>query len=660
MKKHKKTETQQVILSTVQLSTFYFCATGLLILTLGFFPNNNDNELLERILYLIIVLMVIHSTLRVKKVKLKFKPGKVALPIAMIFLTILGVGSIENHSLGANELKNFLWLGFGPQILVFSIVLAFFSPMVFLSQKNNKVLASMKVIISLSVICTSLIAFYQDRKSLIDDYTSEYVINELLAPVAGRVPFYDFIPQYQGFFGFLFIPFRDQLSADSLVNLILISLYLVSIGTMAMGIYLSWLGLNKKSISLAIIMVVAFSSITPFPERTSYLGSIATLLSAFPIRLFFSTTFLGLFLFLITKRQKRSLPYFGVGILGGIILWLSQDFGLAALATSLFVLLTLYRYSVIPLRPIIIYGSSSILGAVLYPLAANLFGRTIHLEYYSIIPRTFGAGFGSEGIKLPGPVLVLLPLVVFLVIFNFQNLRCALTKSELEDVAIRGNLIGIVFSFFSLLGFSYYINRSYASGQMQILLFPISIAVASTIGILVNEHYIASSAKLRDQFRLNDRNTLQKYAVLLVMSLPIASLMGLPNPTIEIDRIKSTLESPRWPKDSMIQIEIDAKQAINLATTLQKDISYFGESGSWLKLKVGIEPVLLLNSPTDLGMGGSVLSSACEYLKSKNPELLYVSKLTIDQLWMFPERKLCGAYIESDTRGILLKMPSLD
>jgi hypothetical protein len=59
-------------------------------------------------------------------------------------------------------------------------------------------------------------------------------------------------------------------------------------------------------------------------------------------------------------------------------------------------------------------------------------------------------------------------------------------------------------------------------------------------------------------------------------------------------------------------------------------------------------------------MGGSVLSSACEYLKSKNPELLYVSKLTIDQLWQFPERKLCGAYIESNTQGILLKVPSLD
>jgi hypothetical protein len=183
--------------------------------------------------------------------------------------------------------------------------------------------------------------------------------------------------------------------------------------------------------------------------------------------------------------------------------------------------------------------------------------------------------------------------------------------------------------------------------------------MTSAIGILMKRQYISDSVKLSDHFRLGDRIALQKFAVLLIMSLPIASLLGLAKPSIEIDRMKTTLESPRWPKDSMIQIEIDAKKAINLATTLQKDIGYFGESGSWLKLKVGIEPMLLLNSPTDLGMGGSVLSSACEYLNTKKPELLYVSKLTLDQLWQFPERKLCGTYIEGDTQGILLKISGL-
>jgi hypothetical protein len=208
MKKNTEADIQKVMSSNVQLSAFYFCATGLLILTLGFFSNSNDIELLERILYLIIFLMVIHSALRVRKVEWQFKSGKAVLPIAMIFLTILGVGSIENHGKGINELKNFLWLGFGPEILIFSIILAFFFPKVFLNQTKNKVLTSMRAIISLIVISVSMIAFYQDRKSLIDDYTSEYLINELLAPVVGRVPFYDFIPQYQGFFGFFFIPFR--------------------------------------------------------------------------------------------------------------------------------------------------------------------------------------------------------------------------------------------------------------------------------------------------------------------------------------------------------------------------------------------------------------------------------------------------------------------
>jgi hypothetical protein len=659
MLKNTKLSASKEVQSVIELSSFYFCITGLLVLAFGLFSNSNDVEILERVLYLVVIMLVIRLALSRKKLMIKSELIKLVVPLVMIILTILGIGSIENHGTGVNELKKLLWLGFGPEILLLSLVIALFFPIIFFSDKKLLALTVVKLALSLIAIFTSLISFYQDRKSLIDTYTSEYIINELLAPLAGRVPFHDFIPQYQGFIGFLFVPFRDLLSSDSIVNLILISLYAISIGTMTLGIYLSWLGLNKSQLSLAIIMVLTFSAITPFPERIGYLGSIATLLSAFPIRLFFSTTFLALFLFLITKRQKSTFQFFGVGTLGGVLPWLSQDFGLAALATSLFVLLILHRFSLISLKLIKVYAASSFVGALLYPLTAFLFGHTIRIEYYSIIPRAFSAGFGAEGIKLPGPVLVLLPLVVFLIVFNLRALRYTLSRISSEDLSIRGNLIGIIFSFFSLLGFSYYINRSYASGQMQILLFPLSIALASTIGILVKDQYIVGSVEFRDKFRLRNQITLQKYAVLLVMSLPIASVLALPNPRIELDRIKSTLDSPRWPKDSMIKIEVDAKNAINLAKTLQKNISYFGESGSWLKMRVGIEPVLLVNSPTDLGMGGAVLRSACEHLNTKNPELLFVSKLTLDQLWQFPERRLCGTYVESENHGILLRVSGL-
>lgn len=60
------------------------------------------------------------------------------------------------------------------------------------------------------------------------------------------------------------------------------------------------------------------------------------------------------------------------------------------------------------------------------------------------------------------------------------------SMSESGDYSLN-SLIGFTFGLWSLFGFTYYLNRSYASGQMQVLFLPLAISLAAFVGILMKE-----------------------------------------------------------------------------------------------------------------------------------------------------------------------------
>ena len=156
------------------------------------------------------------------------------------------------------------------------------------------------------VVTTNLLlvipSFWQNSNTVIDADHSEYVLNEILATTNGQWPYANFIPQYQTFYGFLLKPFAGSLNAAQLSNLAIVGLTIISYATIALGVYLAWQALDKRSWILAIGLIVPFTALTQFPTREGYLGSISALLSGLSIRVF-----PGLLLLFAVVRTLKSI-----------------------------------------------------------------------------------------------------------------------------------------------------------------------------------------------------------------------------------------------------------------------------------------------------------------------------------------------------------------
>ena len=108
--------------------------------------------------------------------------------------------------------------------------------------------------------------------------------------------------------------------------------------------------------------------------------------------------------------------------------------------------------------------------------------------------------------RTPGPVLVILPLIIALAVAHLQVIRVSQSIDSEFFVRLYSNgVLGLLFSSWSTLGFSYYLNRSYASGQMQILFLPISIA----LGALISSVLLLRERENRPTAEISIRNPVQ-------------------------------------------------------------------------------------------------------------------------------------------------------
>jgi hypothetical protein len=250
---------------------------------------------------------------------------------------------------------------------------------------------------------------------------------------------------------------------------------------------------------------------------------------------------------------KRTIAYLAFGFLSGLITWQSQDFGIAAVVTSFLVIAYASSSRFLEFKNTAIAFIGFIPGFALYPIIAGIAGKTIDFKYFLFFARQFGSGFGAERIRTPGPVLYILPLIVLLVVVHgIYVYRSKKNASESGDYSLNA-LIGFAFGLWSFFGFTYYLNRSYASGQMQILFLPIAISLAAFVGILVKDPVrTLVFGNLQKGFLFSPRAMKEKnfawvIPLLLIISIPFASLLLTPNPSVEMKRIDEAKTAPRWP-----------------------------------------------------------------------------------------------------------------
>jgi hypothetical protein len=619
------------------------------------FLRSNNSETWDRLIYLgsiICGIFVFLFTLSSKYFKYK------TYPIAATLILFFGIVGIEKHDTKATrgvDISKEFWLGFGPYILIVVLMIIPFVFTIYSWVGLNKKIQMILNFLAILVLIFVIPALWQGGNSIIDRGSNEYIINENLSVSAGYLPYVDFIPQYGTLYSWLLVPFKSYLDVDGLVT---VSLYMMSIGTIIailVGVWIAYKAMNCRSLGLAILLIVPLTSIAQFPNREVFSGTIFALLSQLPLRILPGMV-LGLFLLRIIIKNQNNISVGKVilSFFSGLTIWINQDFALLAGLITLFFII-FYMNKILNSILIII---SFILGILSYPIALYFRGIDINYNYIGFFATQYTSSASmSEPIITPGPILIILPWIITLVmISSYILIRDRYFKKFISKDVKLAILTTSFFSIWSLIGFAYYLNRSYASGQMQILFLPLSVASASLFGYLFREHLNVpwtpkSFLSYSNWSRLNLRKSVYYLLPAIIMSVPLSSIIAFPNPSIEAKRLLSSAPNNTWPKPNLIGSMRDAKFGLNLAKSKDLKIAFFGASGNYMKLSTGISSVNIFNSPWDMPMSDESVTVGCQRIFSLSPDLIVLGEEG-PSLFRFANNTLCNQYIIQNIDGI--------
>jgi hypothetical protein len=212
----------------------------------------------------------------------------------------------------------------------------------------------------------------------------------------------------------------------------------------------------------------------------------------------------------------------------------------------------------------------------------------------------------------------------------------------LSEIQRRAILTSSLFSLWTLFGFAYYLNRSYASGQMQILFLPLSIASATFFAYLFDSGFPTWAPK--DYFKKdkwNKMNFSESFGYLLIgiiTTLPIASLIAMPSPQIELNRLLKPHAENSWPKPA----NMEAFKLITDELVNSEGAYYFGSSANYVELKYKLKSIMLFNDPYDLLQGENVIKIQCDYINKLNPKSLFMNDTGISISQAFESKIICN------------------
>ena len=545
----------------------------------------------------------------------KFRNNSLLIIFAVTSLTF-GIAIKENQNMSREHV-----MGFGLSVLLLSI-LVLIGLMKFMVNSNKFIVISL-TIYSLFLVFLASISFFQDRNSLIESQHSEYVVNELVAPYAGKILYQDFVPQYSFSLAYLFALLPKGISYIQLIDIVIYFLTFTAFLSLLIAIFLGMklFKSRKQGLLLAIIVIIPLTSVTAGWGRTTFVGPPTTLLSGPSIRIFVGMA-LALLLYLILRRRiggGRGIHWSSLILLGfssGLSSSINLDFGLAASVSMLATVVILGFKSI---KFSIRNGANFLFGFILYwtILISYLESRNSSpsIELFGWFIRQFGGGFGSVPISYPGPVMFALPTIFALCVFYSLSLTRHIFDEVKEESDSLSSALGVLtfVSIWTFLSLPYYLNRSYHSGQMSTLYLPLSLSILGLLAYLAQR--VGSFKKLK----------ISSLLPLLIVSIAVASVWISPNPNIEIKRIRNLNPDGELPRQ---EVRDFIKQSPQLSENLSKEyksFAYFGEEGNIVELATGVKSANIFNNPLDLFQSNNSIELGCSYLDQLNVEALIMT-----------------------------------
>lgn len=624
-----------------------------------------------------------------------------AVVVATIGLSI-GIFAVEEPKLVISQGR---WGGFGPgeflAVSVLTLIIWKLFRWTLLPRWVRRTLTVMIVAISLGDLAT----IYQPSFMVGTwGFNDSYIINDILAQAAGKVPNNAYIPQYESILGWLIKPFSSFMSVATLTALITQLLAVVSLAGLFCGVLLVYRLFNRRSIALALLFVIPLTcvSVANNPLHNT-LGGYQEL----PVRIAPPIILAALTLEdLLRLRARRSRPWYLAleGAIAAIVIWSNQDFCLVAVLTMvlLFLMSSTRKFGGPRGTAPWFIGFLAALSA--YPLILWLAGNPVSPRTLFFFQTLFGKqGYLNYPIQIPGPVLLVLPICVATAIAGLFRMRRIWTPASggaSDLMADRAALTAAFFGVFSTLSLSYYVAQSVATGPLEALLTPIGIALAALV-VLVSprsEQYEAGGMQVVEAIRANgliiplvpacvaagavyffshsllgllsglvvgivfaglirlywtgshDRLVIKAKGRswvewLTVLPLTIAFLIpvaGLVQTPNPVEAVRDLIHPP--PHSSIVwPSTAGVVSARKFAHREDLSLQYFGGFGNYMQLASGVRSVVLVNAPPADPNDRKRNSLDCQYI-AEHPSSLLVVDVGTSQLY---GQSICGRYRRS-------------
>ena len=453
-------------------------------------------------------------------------------------------------------------------------------------------------------------------------------INDILGPAAGKIPDSSFIPQYTSLYGWLIEPLKGVLSPLALVGAIAIMLTVLGFVTVALAVLVAKRVLADRGWVLALALVVPITYVTS--HVTGDISSIASLFQELAIRLFsgFLIAAIGLHdLMLMYHGTLRARRLVAVGALCGLVAWNSQDFGVAAMATYGLMVLVVPRPS-IRWRALGFWLTGMVFGLALYPLFLLAIGRPLHLGFVGAFAKLAGSGFGTAPIQVPGPVLVVVPILISATAAGWALIAARRKRTSGDGPVDRAAITLAFVGTWTVLSLVYYISRGYAAAQLQSTLLPCGVSVACLVSVALHSEQVDHTPWARGDTttwgRVSGKVTL--FPVGLFVCLCFASALLTPDPVLATTELLHPPAGGGYTTYDLPQITAAVNRARTYTAGKPGSLTYLGESFNYVALAMHVPSDAIL-FPYALSPPGdqSVVQIECQYFDDHHSQWLVLS-----------------------------------
>lgn len=614
-------------------------AGTLLILVAGTLAaNNNATGDFDRLLYVAVLAVALATTVAFLRTQ---RSGVVDAALALIAAAGLtwGIWTIERPQL----LSEGLWEGFGYRVAIAAMVMVLLLATVVRPRNlTQPVRAILGLIVAFCCVCDVISAI---RTLTYMPYVNNNLneINDMLGPLVGKIPGSSFVPEYTSLYGWLFVPFKHILSPLVMVGAMTIFLTLLGFAAVGLALWMVARMIGNHGWLLGAALVVPITYVTS--HVTGDVNSIASLFQELPIRLFsgFIIASLGLTdLMLIYRGTLRPRQVTLIGALCGLVAWNSQDFGLAAAIVYGLMILVVATAST-RWRAAGFWFAGLVVGLAAYPVFLLAIGSPLDLSLVGAFVRLAGSGLGSAAIQVPGPVLIVVPVIVCSAAAGWAMVQLRRRDGSGGDRLLDRATLTVTFvGTWSAVCLVYYVNRAYAAGQLQTMLLPTGVCIAGLLAIAVHTNALSTVwpeqrgvpplAGLVDKIRL--------FPLGVLVCLCFSSVLLTPDPVLAARTLLDPPALSGYATYDLPEVLAVVNAAQRFTSSAPGTLSYLGESFNYVTLATDVPSDALLFPFSLTPKSASVIQLECEHLAAHHSRWIVLS---LDGVFAFGDG-VCGMY----------------